>query len=82
MRALQFDTATEHLRKTISLDPGRTEAFILLGAVMEIRGGVSRHEKIIEPSFLSILLTNPPSEPLRDQLQGDGGNEGAFVGAV
>jgi hypothetical protein len=79
MRASQFDTATEHLRKTISLDPGRTGAFILLGAVMEIREGVSRHEKIIEPLFLSILLTNPPSETFRDQLQRDGGNEGAFV---
>jgi hypothetical protein len=68
-RACQFDTATEHLRKTISLDPGRTGAFILLGAVMEIRKGVSRHGKIIEPLFLSILLTNPPSETFRDQLE-------------
>jgi hypothetical protein len=66
MRALQFDTATEHLRKTISLDPDRTKAFILLGVVMEVRGGVSRHEKIIEPRFLYILFTNPPSETFRD----------------
>jgi Flp pilus assembly protein TadD len=33
-----FDAAAEHLQKTASLDPGRVEAFKLLGVIMEVCG--------------------------------------------
>ena len=33
-----FDAAVEHVRRAIFVDPGRPEAFNLLGALMEIRG--------------------------------------------
>jgi len=33
-----FDAAIEHVRRAVSLDPGRPEAFNLLGALMEIQG--------------------------------------------
>lgn len=33
-----FEAAIEHIRQAIALDPGRAEAFNLLGALLEIRG--------------------------------------------
>jgi hypothetical protein len=61
MRVCQFDTAAEHLRQTISLDPGRTGAFILLGAVMEIRGGKAKmeHENRREGKCFGVNSTTP-----------------------
>jgi DNA-binding response OmpR family regulator len=34
----RFEAADAHLRKAVSIDPGRAEAFNLLGAVLEIQG--------------------------------------------
>jgi DNA-binding response OmpR family regulator len=34
----RFEAADTHLRKAVSIDPGRAEAFNLLGAVLEIQG--------------------------------------------
>jgi CheY-like chemotaxis protein len=37
IEARHFETAMEHVRRAVSLDPGRPEAFNLLGVIQEIR---------------------------------------------
>jgi len=60
-----FDAAIEHVRKAISLDPGRPEAFNLLGALMEIRGDRIEAQK----NYRAGLSLDPSYEPAIKNLQ-------------
>lgn len=60
-----FDAAIEHLRKAISLDPGRPEAFNLLGALMEVRGDRVEAQK----NYRAALSLEPSYEPAIKNLQ-------------
>jgi len=60
-----FDSAIEHVRKAISLDPGRPEAFNLLGALMEIRGDRIEAQK----NYRAALSLDPSYEPAIKNLQ-------------
>jgi DNA-binding response OmpR family regulator len=59
-----FDAAAEHVRKAISLDPGRAEAFNLLGAIMEIRG--DRDEAL--KNYGAALSLDPSYRPAVENL--------------
>ena len=56
-----FEAALEHVRKAISLDPNRPEAFNLLGALMEIQGDRMEAQKnyraalSLDPSYIPAL---------------------------
>ncbi len=54
-----FDAAIEHMRKAIFIDPGRPEAFNLLGALMEIRGDRLEAQK----NYRTALSLDPSYEP-------------------
>jgi DNA-binding response OmpR family regulator len=60
-----FDAAIEHVRKAISLDPGRPEAFNLLGALIEIRGDRIEAQK----NYRAALSLDPSYEPAIKNLQ-------------
>ena len=60
-----FDAAIEHVRKAISLDPGRPEAFNLLGALMEIQGDRIEAQK----NYRAALSLDPSYEPAIKNLQ-------------
>jgi DNA-binding response OmpR family regulator len=60
-----FDAAIEHVRKAISLDPGRPEAFNLLGALMEIQGDRIEAQK----NYRAALSLDPSYEPAIRNLQ-------------
>ncbi len=60
-----FDAAIEHVRKAISLDPGRPEAFNLLGALMEIKGDRIEAQK----NYRAALSLDPSYEPSIKNLQ-------------
>ena len=60
-----FDAAAEHLRKTASLDPGRAEAFKLLGVIMEVRGDRVEAQK----NYRAALSLDPSYEPAIKNLQ-------------
>ncbi len=60
-----FDAAVEHVRKAISLDPSRPEAFNLLGALMEIRGDRLEAQK----NYRAALSLDPSYEPANKNLQ-------------
>jgi len=60
-----FDAAIEHVRKAISLDPGRPEAFNLLGALMEIRGDRIEAQK----NYRAALSLDASYEPAIKNLQ-------------
>ena len=60
-----FDAAAEHVRKAISLDPGRSEAFNLLGAVMEIYGDYDEAQK----NYRAALSLDPSYKPAIKNLQ-------------
>ena len=60
-----FDAAVEHVRKAISLDPGRPEAFNLLGALMEIRGDRIEAQK----NYRAALSLDPSYQPAIKNLQ-------------
>jgi DNA-binding response OmpR family regulator len=57
--ARHFDAAIEHMRKAIFIDPGRPEAFNLLGALMEIQG--DRFEA--QNNYRTALSLDPSYEP-------------------
>ncbi len=59
-----FDAAVEHLRKAIYDDPGRPEAFNLLGALMEIRGDRLEAQK----NYRTALTLDPSYEPALKNL--------------
>ena len=54
-----FDAAVEHVRKALFIDPGRPEAFNLLGALMEIRGDRIEAQK----NYRAALSLDPSYEP-------------------
>lgn len=60
-----FDAAVEHLRYAIFLDPGRPEAFNLLGALMEIQGDRIEAQK----NYRVALSLDPSYEPAIRNLQ-------------
>ena len=60
----QFDAAIEHVRKAISLDPTRPEAFNLLGSLMEIQG--SNLEALKQ--YRAAISLDPTYEPARKNL--------------
>ena len=60
-----FDAAIEHLRRAISLDPSRPEAFNLLGALMEVRGDRVEAQK----NYRAALSLDPSYEPAIKNLQ-------------
>lgn len=59
-----FDAAIEHVRKVISLDPSRPEAFNLLGALLEIRGDRLEAQK----NYRAALSLDSTYEPARKNL--------------
>ncbi len=60
-----FDAAIEHVRRAISLDPGRPEAFNLLGALTEIQGDRIEAQK----NYRTALSLDPSYEPAIKNLQ-------------
>jgi len=60
-----FDAAVGNVRKAISLDPSRPEAFNLLGALMEIRGDRIEAQK----NYRAALSLDPSYEPAIKNLQ-------------
>ena len=60
-----FDAAIEHVRRAVSLDPGRPEAFNLLGALTEIQGDRIEAQK----NYRAALSLDPSYEPAIKNLQ-------------
>lgn len=60
-----FDAAIEHLRKAIAIEPGRAEAFNLLGVLMEIKG--NRYEA--QKNFRAAISLDPSYKPALENLQ-------------
>jgi DNA-binding response OmpR family regulator len=60
-----FNAAVEHLRKSIALDPGRAEAFNLLGVLMEIQGDRAEAQK----NYRAALSLDPSYEPAIKNLR-------------
>jgi Flp pilus assembly protein TadD len=60
-----FDAAIEHVRKAVALDPGRPEAFNLLGALTEIQGDRIEAQK----NYRAALSLDPSYEPAIKNLQ-------------
>jgi DNA-binding response OmpR family regulator len=59
-----FDAAIEHVRKAISLDPTRPEAFNLLGILMEVRGNFSEAQE----QYRAALALDSSYEPAQKNL--------------
>jgi FixJ family two-component response regulator len=59
-----FDAAVEHVRKAVSLDPARPEAFNLLGVLMEVR----HHQSEAQEQYRAALALDPTYEPARKNL--------------
>jgi len=59
-----FDAAVEHVRKAVSLDPTRPEAFNLLGVLMEVR----HHQPEAQEQYRAALALDPTYEPARKNL--------------
>jgi DNA-binding response OmpR family regulator len=60
-----FDAAVGHVRRALSLDSSRPEAFNLLGALMEIRGDRMEAQK----NYRAALSLDPSYEPAIKNLQ-------------
>ena len=60
-----FEAALEHVRKAISLDPNRPEAFNLLGALMEIQGDCMEAQK----KYRAALSLDPSYKPALENLR-------------
>jgi DNA-binding response OmpR family regulator len=59
-----FDASVEHVRKAVSLDPTRPEAFNLLGVLMEVR----HHQPEAQEQYRAALALDPTFEPARKNL--------------
>lgn len=59
-----FDAAIEHVRKAVSLDPSRPEAFNFLGALLEIQGERLEAQK----NYRAALSLDPTYEPAMKNL--------------
>ncbi len=64
IRDRHFDAAIEHVHRGISADPGRPEAFNLLGALMEIRGDRIEAQK----NYRAALSLDPSYQPAISNL--------------
>jgi FixJ family two-component response regulator len=64
-----YDAAIEHIRKAISVDPSRPEAFNLLGAVFEIKGNKAEAQN----NYRAALSLDPSYEPARKNLDRSSG---------
>ena len=60
----RFDAAVEHVRKAISLDPSRPEAFNFLGALLEIRGDRLEAQK----NYRVAIELDPTYKPAKENL--------------
>lgn len=60
-----FEAAVEHLRKAVSMDPGRPEAFNLLGALMEVKGDLFEAQR----NYRAALSLDPSYEPAITNLR-------------
>ena len=60
-----LDSAMEHLRRAIYLDPSRPEAFNLIGGIMEIRRNMDEARK----NYRAALSLDPTFEPARENLE-------------
>lgn len=60
-----FDAAVENLRKAIFMDPGRPEAFNLLGALMEVKGDLFEAQR----NYRAALSLDPSYEPAITNLR-------------
>jgi DNA-binding response OmpR family regulator len=60
-----FDAAVEHVRRAVSLDPARPEAFNLLGVLMEVR----HHRPEAQEHYRAALALDPTYEPARANLR-------------
>jgi DNA-binding NtrC family response regulator len=60
----RFEAATEHIRKALSLDPSRPEAFDFLGALLEIQGDRLEAQK----NYRAALALDPTYEPALENL--------------
>jgi DNA-binding response OmpR family regulator len=59
-----FDAAIEHVHRGISIDPGRPEAFNLLGALMEMKGDRIEAQK----NYRAALSLDPSYQPAINNL--------------
>lgn len=59
-----FDGAIEYVRKALSLDPSRPEAFNFFGALLEIKGNLSEAQK----QYRAALSLDPTYKPAEDNL--------------
>jgi len=73
-----FDAAIEHLRHAIFIDPGRPEAFNLLGALMEIQGNRIEAQK----HYRAALSLDPSYEPAIRNLQRSTEERSKQVGTI
>jgi DNA-binding response OmpR family regulator len=60
-----FDAAIDHVRRAIGLDPGRPEAFNLLGALMDVQGNRDEAQK----NYRAALSLDASYEPAIQNLQ-------------
>jgi DNA-binding NtrC family response regulator len=60
----RFDVAAEHVRKALSLDPSRAEAFNFLGALQEVRGERLEAQK----NYRTALSLDPTYRPAQENL--------------
>jgi Flp pilus assembly protein TadD len=73
-----FDAAIEHVRQAISIDPGRPEAFNLLGALIEIKGDRIEAQK----NYRAALSLDPSYEPAIKNLHRSTEGKWRQTGAV
>jgi DNA-binding response OmpR family regulator len=73
-----FDAAVEHVRHAIFIDPGRPEAFNLLGALMEIKGDRIEAQK----NYRTALSLDPSYEPAIKNLQRSTGGKWRQTGTI
>jgi DNA-binding response OmpR family regulator len=64
IRDRHFDAAIEHVHRGISADPGRPEAFNLLGALMEMKGDRIEAQK----NYRAALSLDPSYQPAINNL--------------
>jgi tetratricopeptide (TPR) repeat protein len=59
-----FDAAVEHVKKAISVDPTRPEAFNLLGILMEVHNDYAKAQE----QYRAALALDPTYEPAQKNL--------------
>jgi Flp pilus assembly protein TadD len=60
----RFDVAAEHVRRAMSLDASRAEAFNFLGALQEIQGDRLEAQK----NYRAALALDPTYKPAQENL--------------